>query len=177
VTLGETVLIGRARPPAPADHRLQEAIVRLALVVAAAVVMAAGPGQADEFRLQYQGGKPDLRKKTNGALVIEPEGVYFKDRHGRRLLTFTHAGTSASVQVKNKKSFGCVVGMMPVALAFYGAVDPEASCERKHWLVEVHHGADTLTFRSSAGQAAAVVAAINEWAARTSAAAPSEPSV
>ena len=150
----------------------QEELMRLAVIVAVALALTSGPARGDEFPITYMGGKPGLKKKTNGVLVVEQTEMYFKDRRAQRLFAFASEGTQASVVAKGKESAGCTFGVVLLAVVTAGMVNrDEAACKRADYFVEVKtnraEGTETIRFRSNGEQAGHVTDAINLWAAKT----------
>jgi hypothetical protein len=145
--------------------------VRLAVIVTMALALT-GPARGEEFPMTYMGGKPGLKKKTDGVLAVEQVEMYFKDRRAQRLFAFTSDGTQASVVTKEKGSAGCTFGVIVTAMLTMGMVNrDEAACKRADYIVEVKtsraEGTETITFRSNTALAGRVADAINLWAANT----------
>jgi hypothetical protein len=146
--------------------------VRLAVIVTVALALTSEPARGEEFPVTYVGGRPGLKKKTDGALAVEQVEMYFKDRRAQRLFAFTPDGTQASLVAKDKGSAGCTFGVIVTAMLTMGMVNrDEAACKRADYFVEVKtnraEGTETITFRSNREQAGHVTDAINLWASKT----------
>ena len=145
---------------------------RLVVILAVALALTSGSARGDEFPMTYMGGKPGLKKKTDGVLAVEQGEMYFKDRRGQRLFAFASDGTQASVVAKAKTSGFCSFGLAAAFVLTVGmGGHDESACKRAVYFVEVKtnraDGAETITFRSNM-EAGHVTDAINLWAAKTS---------
>ena len=146
---------------------------RLVVILAVALALTSGSARGDEFPMTYMGGKPGLKKKTDGVLAVEQGEMYFRDRRGHRLFAFASDGTQASVVAKAKESAGCTAGVVALYVLTAGLIgrDETVVCKRAVYFVEVKtnraEGTETITFRSNM-EAGHVTDAINLWAAKTS---------